>query len=370
MEQREEYGEAEEEVVNLVPSVQREVEPSSVSSSSSSSSNVTVVTRRSKTPQRPTYKPPAQALPPPPATTTTNNNQNSTQLQPTTKTKARFSFMSIDRARFTMMEDLGGQADLSYYTLQFIKRIDKDGKQVLSDIAALIGPVISHNINLQKQTMSIYFEPIAMVINSDELLASKRQFTSQMKQKGVVIHKGRDFIDGKPTLQIFRINILDVPIDLTEVKLEEALAAANLPQATNITIIIQEGENNKEAKVVAANFRVSSSKNVEDITKRMININIRGSRCDLEEFITNFTAGYSLHFSNLPKTIHRTNLINYIINTLHISAEMCRVGMVETTHKKEDFNPTLIFPHKSMLRHQERVLYKKSALRVIREVVI
>src|SRR5271163_3736341 len=259
--------------------------------------------------------------------------------------------MSIDRARFTMMEDLRGQADLGYYTLQFTKGIDKDGKQVLSDIAALIGPVISHNINLQKQTMSICFEPIAMTINSDELLASRGQFTSQMKQKGVVIYKGRDFIDGKPTLQIFRINILDVPIDLTEVELEEVLVAANLPQATNITIIIQEEENNKEAEVVTANFRVSSSKNVEDITKKMININIRGSRCDLEEFITNFTAGYSLHFSNLPKTIHRTNLMNYIINTLYILAKMCRAGMVEVTHKKEDFNLALIPPHESMLRH-------------------
>src|SRR5271163_398972 len=370
MEQREEYGEAEEEVVNLVPSVQREVEPSSVSSSSSSSSNVTVVTRRSKTPQRPAYKPLAQTLPPPPTTTTTNNNQNSTQPQPTTKTKARFSFMSIDRARFTMMEDLRGQVDLGYYTLQFTKGIDKDGKQVLSDIAALIEPVISHNINLQKQTMSICFEPIAMVINSNELLASGGQFASQIKQKGVVIHKGRDFIDGKPTLQIFRINILDVPIDLTEVELEEALAATNLPQATNITVIMQERENNKQAEVVAANFRVSSSKNVEDITKRMISINIRGSRCDLEESITNFTAGYSLYFSNLPKTIHRTNLMNYIINTLHISAKMYRVGMVEATHRKKNFNSTLIPPHKSMLRHQERVLYKKSALGATREVLI
>src|SRR5271163_242496 len=237
--------------------------------------------------------------------------------------------MSIDRAKFTMMEDLRGQADLSYYTLQFTKGIDKNRKQVLSDIAALIEPVISHNINLQKQTMSIYFELIVMAINSDELLASRRQFTSQMKQKGVVIHKKRDFIDGKPTLQIFRINILDVPIDFTEVELEEALTAANLPQATNITVIMQEEENNKQAEVVAANFRVSSSKDVEDITKRMISINIRGSRCDLKESITNFTAGYSLHFSNLPKTIHGTNLMNYIMNTLHISAEMCRAGMVD-----------------------------------------
>src|SRR5271163_5311649 len=108
--------------------------------------------------------------------------------------------------------------------------------------------------------MSICFELIAMTINSNELLASGGQFTSQIKQKGVVIHKERDFIDGKPTLQIFRINILDMPIDFTEVELEEALVAANLPQATNITVIMQEGENNKQAEVVAANFRVSSSK--------------------------------------------------------------------------------------------------------------
>src|SRR5271163_4740736 len=49
---------------------------------------------------------------------------------------------------------------------------------------------------------------------------------------------------------------------------------------------------------------------------------------------------------------------------------MCRARMVKATHKKEDFNPTLIPPHESTLRHQERVLYKKSALGVTREVLI
>eukprot|EP00026_Physarum_polycephalum_P004234 Phypoly_transcript_04251.p1 GENE.Phypoly_transcript_04251~~Phypoly_transcript_04251.p1 ORF type:complete len:474 (+),score=98.00 Phypoly_transcript_04251:692-2113(+) len=291
-------------------------------------------TNNTATPKKQTKEQPQQQQP-------QQAEQAAQEPTPTYKLSTKITLAQLE-------DDILAQPEHGHFYFHFTNGLERI-QDVLVIAGTNIGPVVAYTTDRVQNTLSIFVEPTTMAANALDILqpGQGKLYLDLLNSFQAVSYIGKERDkEGKLKITSFRVNILNIPNNTTENQIKEALHSRGITEYSNLTIILDENENNR---ITGAYFSVNSDNTLRQCTQTLNHVKIitegqEPTWCKLEESVTNFDNTRTIVFSNLPRNIIGQDLIEYLKKNIKIAVTNCRLHIAEARKHNQiilipNFNP-------------------------------
>jgi hypothetical protein len=155
-------------------------------------------------------------------------------------------------------------------------------------LAGLVGPIHTQQHLVQLNILTVFFEPTTMVAGTEKKLQHGEEIANMlMSVFRVTVHE-RWYIDeetGKSTIQVLRINVMNPPVDTDEQEVKKELHRTGIVDYNNLTVFYNQYAPDEMSQI---SFLVNSEVEMKCCTTAVVNIQLRGVWCRLEESLSNY----------------------------------------------------------------------------------
>jgi hypothetical protein len=156
-------------------------------------------------------------------------------------------------------------------------------KKLVHILAGLVGPIHTQQHLAQLNILTVFFELTTMVAGAEEKLQHGGEIASMlMNTFGVTVHEGWhiDEETGKPTIQVLRMNVMNPPADTDKQEVRKELHRTGIVDYNNLTVFYNQYAPDEVSQI---SFLVDSEAEMKRCTTAVVNIQLRGMWCRLEE---------------------------------------------------------------------------------------